>query len=344
MMKKLKLKFCNFWSSFDERNNLFYNLLKRHFDIDISENPDFVFCSNRGKLFEYMKYDCPRIMFMGESLSPDWSCIDYCLGFDYMDFGDRFFRLTYGLYFDDAKPFLPEILSREQAENILKGKQYFCNFIYRTSSPNGIRDEMFNALNSYKHVVSPGLYMNNVENTTSVKGITYPELNEYISQSKFTIAGESFSFPGIVTEKIVRPFMRHSIPIYYGNPRIAEDFNPKAFVECRSLDDIPNMLEQVRYLDTHDGAYLEMLMQSPFHDNSWCVKHYEALEKWLVDIVSQSREHAYRRAQDGMVLLHQEALRKMALRTKSSFMERCIDKLYSWKKELRKKLVGQKVR
>ena len=148
-MKTIKLKFCNFWSSFNEKNNLFYNLLKKHFVIEFSENPDFVICSNRGKLFEYMKYDCPRIMFMGESLSPDWSAIDYCVGFDYMEFGDRFFRLTYGLYSDDAIPFRPESLSFDDAVEILHQKKYFCNFIYRTPSPNGIRDEMFSALNDY---------------------------------------------------------------------------------------------------------------------------------------------------------------------------------------------------
>ena len=124
-MKTLKLKFCNFWDGFSEKENLFYNILKNHFNIEISEKPDFVICSNRGKMFEYMKYDCPRIMFMGESLSPDWGCIDYCIGFDYMDFGDRFFRLVYGLYFNDAKPYQPEILTLDHAKKNIGWEKIF---------------------------------------------------------------------------------------------------------------------------------------------------------------------------------------------------------------------------
>ena len=87
-MKTIKLKFCNFWSGFNERDNLFYNILKRHFQIEISEKPDFVICSNRGKAFEYMKYDCPRMMSMGENLSPDFTVFDYCIGFDHLSFGE----------------------------------------------------------------------------------------------------------------------------------------------------------------------------------------------------------------------------------------------------------------
>ncbi|MBQ7161650.1 MAG: hypothetical protein IJR90_08080 [Clostridia bacterium] len=310
-MKTVKIKFCNFWSSFDERNNLFYNILKKHLNVELSDDPDFVICSNRGKLFEYMKYDCPRLMFMGESLSPDWGSIDYCVGFDYMDFGDRFFRLAYGFYFDDAKPFLPEKLTTEKAKEIFDSKKYFCNFIYRTASPNGIRDDMFRALSEYKPVVSPGLYMNNVEKG-SVKGITYKELNSYLELSKFTIAGESFSFPGIVTEKIVRPFRFHSIPIYYGNPRIEEDFNNKAFIHCPDQESIPKIVEQVKYLDTHDDDYLAMLMESPFYDNEWCVKRYAELEEWLVEVFSQDRDAAYRRARDRAAMVYQKTLKEFA--------------------------------
>ena len=73
----IKLDFCGFWGSLKKKNNLFYNLLSKHFDVEISDNPDFVICSNRGKPFEYMKYDCPRIMFMGENQSPDFTVFDY---------------------------------------------------------------------------------------------------------------------------------------------------------------------------------------------------------------------------------------------------------------------------
>ena len=94
-MDTIKIDFCGFWSSFNKEKNLFSILLSKHFNVEISDNPDFVICSNRGKPFEYMQYDCPRIMFMGENLSPDFTAFDYVIGFDYLEFGDRYFRRNY---------------------------------------------------------------------------------------------------------------------------------------------------------------------------------------------------------------------------------------------------------
>ena len=68
-MKTLKIDFCGFWGSFKKEKNLFVKILSKHFNVEISDNPDFVICSNRGNPFEYMKYDCVRIMFMGENMS-----------------------------------------------------------------------------------------------------------------------------------------------------------------------------------------------------------------------------------------------------------------------------------
>ena len=112
---------------------------------------------------------------------------------------------------------------------------------------------------------------------------------------------------------------------------------------CNSASEIEGMVERVRYLDTHDDAYLEMLMQSPFYDNDWCVKRYEELEKWLVMIVSQDREAAYRRAMDGMAVGYQETLKSIAYGKNKSLWTTILDKAYSLKKSLCRKVAGQKI-
>ena len=119
-MKTIKIYFCGFWGSFINDKNLFTILLSKYFNVEITDNPDFVICSNRSSPFEYMKYDCPRIMFMGENLSPDLTVFDYVIGFDYLDFGDRYFRLPFSFYYDDAKPWIPEKISLEKAKDTLK--------------------------------------------------------------------------------------------------------------------------------------------------------------------------------------------------------------------------------
>ena len=307
-MKTIKIYFCGFWGSFINDKNLFTILLSKYFNVEITDNPDFVICSNRSSPFEYMKYDCPRIMFMGENLSPDLTVFDYVIGFDYLDFGDRYFRLPFSFYYDDAKPWIPEKISLEKAKDILQQKKLFCNFIYGHQSACGIRERLFKELSSYKKVVSPGSFMNNQD----TKGCTWKEKREFLEKSKFTIAGDSIEYPGFFTEKIIQPFEHHSIPIYFGNPRINEDINENAFVWCKSIrdEDINAAIEKVKYLDTHDEAYIEMLMEYPLLSEDYLVKKYEALEKFLVNIFSQTREEAYRRVRYFCADSHESYLRE----------------------------------
>ena len=251
-MKTIKIDFCGFWGSFKKNDNMFTRILSRHFNVEVSDNPDFVICSNRSKPFEYMKYDCVRIMFMGENMSPDFTVFDYCIGFDFLEFGDRYFRLPFAFYFDNAKPWVPEKLTGDQAREILANKKYFCNFVYGHPSSHGIREKLFECLNEYKKVVSPGSYLNNMGGGKT--RCSWQEKHEYLSLSKFTIAGDSIHYPGFVTEKITEPFVYHSIPVYYGSSRIYEDFNTKSFVWCETENDLQKTIDEVIYLDTHEDA------------------------------------------------------------------------------------------
>ncbi len=314
-MKTVKINFAGFWGSFKKDDNLFTRILKKKYNVEISDNPDFVICSNRGSAFEYINYDCTRIMFMGENMSPDFTVFDYCIGFDYLDFGDRYFRLPFAFYFDDAKPWIPEILTREKAKEILEAKKYFCNFIYGHRSSHGMREKLFETLNSYKHVESPGSFMNNVGG----KGrCSWAEKSQYLASSKFTIACDSVAHPGFVTEKIVDPFMQHSIPVYFGNPKIDDYFNPDAFVWCKNESDLSRTLDEIRYLDENDGAYIEKLMLSPLNDNNLVAQLYEKLEEFLFNIFDQAPEESYRRVRYFCAERHESFLKDYAKKYKNT--------------------------
>ncbi len=307
-MKTIKINFVGFWGSFKKEDNLFTRILSKKFNVEISENPDFVICSNRGDPFEYMKYDCVRIVFMGENMSPDFTVFDYCIGFDYIDFADRYFRMPFAFYFDNAKPWIPENLTYEKAKEILESKKYFCNFVYGHQSSHGMREKLFEILNGYKRVESPGSYLNNINNG---KGrCSWAEKNEYLVASKFTIAGDSIAYPGFVTEKIVQPFMQHSIPVYFGNPKIDDYFNKNAFVWCKSETDVDKTLEEIKYLDTHDDAYIEMLMQSPLNNNEYVSELYNKLEDFLNNIFVQDPDEAIRRIRYFCAENHEKALKE----------------------------------
>ena len=323
-MKKIKINFCGFWKSFNKEDNLFYIILSKYFIVEISDNPDFVICSNRDKPFEYMKYDCVRIMFMGENLSPDFTVFDYVIGFDHLSFSDRYFRLPFGFFFDDAKPWTPEKITLDRAKEILAQKKYLCNFIYGKKSSNGMREKLFEEINKYKLVISPGKVLNN----TGTNGCTWKEKYKYLEQSKFTIAGESISYPGFFTEKIIQPFQHHSIPVYFGNPRINEDINEKAFVWCKSSQekDIRAAAEQVRYLDSNDEAYLKMLMCCPLLSEQYLINLYKGLEEFLVNIFSQTPVEAQRRIKYFVAETHESYLREyMQKHSKGKLIDRTKD-------------------
>ena len=162
-------------------------------------------------------------------------------------------------------------------------------------------------------------------NNQNTKGCTCKEKREFLEQSKFTIAGDSIEYPGFFTEKIIDPLMAHSIPIYFGNPRINEDINENAFVWCKSTreEDINATIEKVKYIDTHDDVYIEMLMEYPLLSEDYLVKKYEALENFLVNIFSQTREEAFRRVRYFCAELHESYLKEyMKKHEKDKLVER----------------------
>lgn len=69
-------------------------------------------------------------------------------------------------------------------------------------------------------------------------------------------------------------------------------------------------VERVKYLDTHDDAYIQMLMECPLHDQEQLVKRYSELEQWLVGICSRSPEEGLRRIYDFCANNHESYLRE----------------------------------
>lgn len=338
----IRINFCGCNNEFKEKSNLILNILKKHYNIEISENPDYVFCGIGGNHFEYMKYDCVRIMVMTENFSPDFSIFDYYIGFDFIDFGDRYFRLPYSLYNQDGKPWLPELVSEEQARRYLNEKKYFCNFIYRHESSHGIREKVFDAVNSYKTITSAGNFRNNMfdatQNFSNNGGKLLIETNEklkYLTESKFTIAVESVIYPGFETEKIVHAFQTHSIPIYYGAETITNTYNENAFIHVNPSN-MQETVEKIQYIDNHDEKYIEMLTECPLKDRMAVVDLYNKLEEFLLNVFSVEPKYARRRPKEYYVASVEDSLKQLyaskmkrntGLRKKARAFKRKIKKL-----------------
>lgn len=285
-MQKIKVNFTDFWDVFDPNNNFIMDALKKHFEVEISDNPDFVFCSTFGR--KYLKYSCARIYYTGENILPDFNLVDYGLGFQDIDFYDRYLRLPhYVLYPRDCELALKKHMLSDAECN---KKTKFCNYVISNALSDKARDEMIAVLDSYKHVDSGGRYKNNVGGPVADK-------IEFQKGYKFTMAFENTSSRGYTTEKIVQAFASSTIPIYWGNPDIASEFNEKAFINCHNYESFEDVLEAIKKIDDDDEAFLGMLKEPcvlPEGDaQRFLNENY--LSDYLFQICSQDPKAAVRR-------------------------------------------------
>lgn len=287
---------------FNPYNNFITNLLKKHFEIELSKDPDFLIFSVNS--IDYLKYDCVRIFYTAENLVPDFNLCDYAIGYHYLDFGDRYIR--YPLYLVDgfvayknddyANDLYRAIHKHERAKESIKQKTDFCSFVYSNDKASKNRQLLFEMLSEYKRVNSGGNYLNNTGGPVSDKLV-------FQSKHKFAIAFENTSTSGYTTEKIVHAFSADTVPIYWGNPLIGKEFNEEAFINCHKFgltenaDDLilKRIIECVKEIDQDDNLYYKMLSACALSKENNIEDQKSRLENFLINIFIQNKEDAYRR-------------------------------------------------
>lgn len=293
-MKKVKLWFTGFWKSFDKKDNMFTQILSKKYELEITDdNPDFVICSPLGEVYEYIKFDCPRIMYTGEFLSADFNAIDYFIGYDDIQFGDRNFRFPLFLYNDNNGIYNDSnTLTKDEAYKLFKEKDLFCNYIFGHDTALGKREEILYELMKYKRVECAGRHLNNMPDNQT---FTIRTKGELIKRCKFTIAAESVCYPGFTSEKIGDAFKSRTIPVYFGDPNVGQCFNSDAFVNCHNFENIESAVKRVIEIDQNDELFVKMLSTERYLEENYENRMYHALEEYLWRIFDQSKEEAYRR-------------------------------------------------
>ena len=203
-MKKIKVKFVDFWPNF-ENDNVFLPILQKYYDVEISDTPDYIFGSVLGD--SYLDYDCVRIFYTGENLSPDYNLYDYSIDYEYMDYGDRHFRYPNYIMWNEA--FSGMMKKHLATEEEIEGKTDFCSFVYSNDKGNPARVRFFDLLSQYKQVNAGGKLRNNIGQPEGVK-----DKLAFQTRHKFAIAFENSSHPGYTTEKLVEAFAAKTVPIY----------------------------------------------------------------------------------------------------------------------------------
>ncbi|WP_187893457.1 glycosyltransferase family 10 domain-containing protein [Helicobacter pylori] len=290
----LTIAVANWWGDEEVeefKKNILYFILSQRYTITLHQNPnklsDLVFSNPLGSARKILSYqNAKRVFYTGENEVPNFNLFDYAIGFDELDFNNRYLRMPlyydrlhhkaesvndttapyklknnslYALkkpthHFKEKHPNLCAVVN-DESDPLKRG---FASFV--ASNPNApIRNAFYDALNSIEPVTGGG----SVKNTL---GYNVKNKSEFSSQYKFNLCFENSQGYGYVTEKIIDAYFSHTIPIYWGSPSVAKDFNPKSFVNVHDFKNFDEAIDYIRYLHTHPNAYLDMLYENPLNE------------------------------------------------------------------------------
>lgn len=268
-------------------------ILSKHYELIYTQkDPDYVFYSVMGE--EHINYKGIRIFSCGENVRADFNFCDYAIGFDYMLFEDRYLR--YPLYLHNEEE-MAKASNKHRNINAktLKSKTRFCTFVVSNGKADEKRAQFFAFLSKYKKVHSGGAYQNNI-------GKRVKDKLAFLQEGKFNIAFENSSTNGYTTEKLIQALGAQTIPIYWGDTQVSKPLesngggiNPRAFINCHNYESFEEILKVIQYLNENEQAYLDMLSQPSFLDDTHEVYFDNKLEEFLLNIFNQPIELAYRR-------------------------------------------------
>jgi len=243
-----------------------------------------------------------RIFITGENVTPDFNICDYALGFQRLSFGDRYCRLPlFRLYNKGAYECLWQV--RPPLDAVWRAKTGFCAGVISNAKGDPVRLRIAELLSAYKRVDMGGSCGNNMGGPVADK-------HGFQARYKFALALENCSSPGYATEKIVDAFASQAIPIYWGDPEIAQDFNPESFINCHDFDSLEGVVERVMQIDRDDALCRRMLAAPCFRDGREPAQLQETyFRAFLANIFDQPWEQAFRRNRGYWGRKHERRLR-----------------------------------
>lgn len=298
-METIKIAFSDFifgvnsrdrLAQFNPESNFLTDLLRLQFNVQVVQQQDaeILFYSSFGN--KHREFLGKKIFFTSENVLPDFDECDYAITFCHLPDEPRHLRLPQYIHYIKNPSQLIKGLDFVPTD-ILKRKKKFCNFV--VSNPRGSeRNKFFKMLNRRKAVDSGGRHFNNLGKVVSDK-------LSFIKDYKFTLAFENSSSPGYTTEKLIEPMLAQSLPIYWGNPDVARDFNPRSFINISDFLNFNAAIDYILKIDSDDQLYLSYLKEPWFDENhvpDCFVPEYTTLPlKKFIDTPWSARTRIYKK-------------------------------------------------
>lgn len=280
----ITIKFVDFWEGFTPNDNFLLNALKGRYNVTIlddksKDEPDLLFCSAFG--IEYLHYEnCIKVYYTAENDIPDFNQYDYAISFFDIKFGDR--HLRYPMYV--AYPEYNRLIGGSPISREVALSRDFCSVVVSNGYSNApMRELVWQRLDEYKTIASGGRYRNNV-------GGPVDDKMEFIGRYKFNLALENSKVDNYTTEKIVEPMVAQTIPIYWGNRFVCEEFNKESFIDVSDFDSLDRAIEYIRQVDNDDELYMKIL-RAPKLATDAPVDWSDRLQVFLTQIIENGRHY-----------------------------------------------------
>lgn len=280
----LKLGFTDYYPTMDD---FFMETLSHTFEIVRDDaSPDYLIFADETYGTKNLDYNSDRVVkifFTGENRRPwNYKC-HHAISFDHLD-GPQFYRLP--LYVLDnwvqKKNGVRDILNDPDTIIPYRKRPNFCGFV--ASNPNGeYRNKIFHMLNEYKPVMSGGPLFNN---TGSILPRDVKSKIDFFSTCRFSLCFENSTWPGYCTEKIMHGYIAGTVPLYWGSPTVALDFDDASFISRHDFISDNSFIDYIIEIDQDESRWLQMASTRPVKLDQY-VKNWnlERFNRWFLDNV-----------------------------------------------------------
>ena len=280
-MDTIKIAFTDFWPEW-KYEDFITPILAKYYNVVIdNNNPDILFHSIFGR--NAVNYHCKKILFLGENWRPEQFKSDYSISFD--PHNETNFRLPLWQVYLILQPELKERLFNRLTYNEHEFTRWGA---FTVSNPsNIIRNSAYFELNTYRHVHSYGKVFtnNNTLQTYTANKYWRDAKDEFFLSNphKFMLAYENTPYRYYCTEKLMDAFLVGALPIYWGDPRVGEDWNENAFMNVTKYNG--NLVELIKDVDTNNDRFKRYYNEPVFNEEQ--KKKLEDnlinFESWLIE-------------------------------------------------------------
>ena len=283
---------CNNYQQKRIRAEIIEGLENKYNFVFTPDNPDYLIFDVHDCKFINSKYDNSiKIALYTENIIPDFNKADYAIGFDNINYLDRYFRKTTLIWNFESKYLNiknKDFMNSRYNSYKSKIKKKFCGAVISNGKfTDGFRIKFIKEINKYKKVDMGGKFMNNVGGPLRNK-------TEFLSSYKFSIAMENTEGQGYISEKILDSLIAGTIPIYYGGYMIDEFINPKSIILIRNEKDMKNKIEYIKKIDNDDELYKKIINEKLFIDDNLPRLIKKEKIKFFDHIFSQEKNKARR--------------------------------------------------